>query len=303
MKPCQIHQTASITPKPVSKRRQIDPDIFHPIFGLPQNPRRRAMRVLTVLQPFAQLIVRGLKEWDVRKWSSDYSGRIAIYAAAAAPTNQLIADAKRDDEMAWTFDEQGWHTRDDLMRLPRSAVIGTVQLVGVRRADMFRDEPPLCGKVARSDFLWKLADPIEIEPIFGIAGQLKLWTLPEDVAQAVADAEARARAFIAANPPVDPGSLPCDMEYFEDLTVAEFDALPPAEWHRRVNEKLASMTDMDRDHEDAIEQDQHFEEARQEKADRAAGIVRVPEPVEIPDWYRSEERRVGKECRSRWSPD
>ena len=32
------------------------------------------------------------------------------------------------------------------------------------------------------------------------------------------------------------------------------------------------------------------------------GLARAQDPVEFADSLRSEERRVGKECRSRWSP-
>src|SRR5690242_21427468 len=32
-------------------------------------------------------------------------------------------------------------------------------------------------------------------------------------------------------------------------------------------------------------------------------VGNMPNDLEFPEHYRSEERRVGKECRSRWSPD
>src|SRR2546429_9234333 len=41
--------------------------------------------------------------------------------------------------------------------------------------------------------------------------------------------------------------------------------------------------------------------ASPETGRRQAG-PRAPVPRKTPQWHRSEERRVGKECRSRWSP-
>src|SRR3712207_7160080 len=43
------------------------------------------------------------------------------------------------------------------------------------------------------------------------------------------------------------------------------------------------------------------------KKDNVEDVGNTPRTTDVPDeyvgmWYRSEERRVGKECRSRWSP-
>src|ERR1039457_7035317 len=38
------------------------------------------------------------------------------------------------------------------------------------------------------------------------------------------------------------------------------------------------------------------------QCDRCLALVRYPLEAEFDLYYRSEERRVGKECRSRWSP-
>ena len=239
------------------------------------------MRVLSVQQPFAQLIVRGAKAWEVRQWPTGYRGRIAIHASSAVPSKQVMIDTERHDQMRWLFADQGWYDRGDLIRLPRSAVIGTVELVDVVRGGAWRDAPSQHGGFAADYFVWKLADAIEIEPV-EIKGQHKLWTLPEEVARAVADGEARARARISARSLADPGDLPFEGE-LEGITVAEYERMSPAEYDRRCREQEDRLSDVDFDHRDALEEDHSWERAKRKTADRPPRIVPVPEPRPIAD--------------------
>lgn len=43
------------------------------------------MKALTLLQPWAQLVAVGAKHYETRSWSRDYTGPLAIHAAAAIP--------------------------------------------------------------------------------------------------------------------------------------------------------------------------------------------------------------------------
>jgi hypothetical protein len=158
------------------------------------------MRVLSVPQPFAHLIARREKRYEVRTWGTAYRGRIAIHASAAVPAFQLIFDAERDPKLRRAFDFQGWKDRDALLRLPRSAIVATADLVNVLRGNELNDAADLVGELEGSEYLWELADVVEIEPVAGVTGKQNLWTLPEEVAAAVREAEASARAFAAANP-------------------------------------------------------------------------------------------------------
>jgi hypothetical protein len=103
--------------------------------GLEECERRaflgETMRTLSIQQPFAQLVVRGMKLLEVRPQDTDYRGRIAIHASAAVPPKAIEKQWKEDRDMALRFADEGWLDREDIKALPRSAIIGTVELVGV----------------------------------------------------------------------------------------------------------------------------------------------------------------------------
>jgi hypothetical protein len=176
------------------------------------------MRVLSLHQPFATLVTRGVMPFRPHVAGTPWRGRIAIHASQAAPSHEVLERAIRHPRLAQTFASQGWTSRDDLLALPRSAVVGTVEVTAVKtvrqvlldpsRADRNPDDPldiTAAGGDGRhdpaafvmpvwpDDYLWMLAGAIEFAPITGVRGRQNLWDLPEDVARAVADAERGAR--------------------------------------------------------------------------------------------------------------
>jgi hypothetical protein len=118
------------------------------------------------------------------------------------PSFSLVVDAQRDGQLAEEFASQGWRDRDDLVRLTRSAVVGTVELLRVVQPSELTELPSFVGGVEPGEFLYELTDPVEIEPVMGVAGKLNLWTLPDDIAHAVSEAEEHARQ--EPPPAVDP---------------------------------------------------------------------------------------------------
>jgi len=158
------------------------------------------MKVLSVQQPYAQLIARDIKRHEVRPWITAYRGRIAIHASAAVPPSQLLHDAVRDKRFGRELRFQGWDTMDALTALPRSAIVATVELVRIVRAREVCPAPPLVGELEGDEFLWELSDPVEIEPVRDVRGKQKLWSLPDHVASTVTEAEQRMRASLAESP-------------------------------------------------------------------------------------------------------
>ncbi|HVT37497.1 MAG TPA: ASCH domain-containing protein [Gemmatimonadaceae bacterium] len=196
------------------------------------------MRVLSVQQPFATLIVRGVKRVEVRSWETDYRGRIAIHASAAVPPHEIQRQWYDDRAMGRSFADQGWLDREDLKALPRSAIVGTVELAGVdtggwdpaRSAkdrlfsfnpitdihELIERDPhtgesrrvrsplqPLAATFKPSDFLWALRQAVEIEPIMEVSGRLNLWNLNEELSRRVAEREEKAQAGVWRPPQAD----------------------------------------------------------------------------------------------------
>lgn len=198
------------------------------------------MRVLSVPQPFAQLVVRGVKRLEVRSWEPgfEFPVRLAIHASVRAPARLDCEEWFWEREPARAFAEQGWVDRRDLTALPRGAIIGTVTLAAVHvgadvhsgKADIFawnhetarmevgeRDPQtgalrvdavrarvrPLGVAVPADSYVWVFTDPVEFEPITGVEGKLRTWALDAEMERVVVERELRARKRLWRPEPVD----------------------------------------------------------------------------------------------------
>lgn len=144
------------------------------------------MRVLSIGQPWATLIVRGVKPFEARTWSTPHRGEIAVHASSSIKawvrdecnTEPLIRKALRKAAI------------DDLNALPRGAVVGTVVVSDVHRAKEIEPELTpgilaLCGDLYEDDFLWRLEQPRELRVPIPVKGKLNLWTLPDEISAKV----------------------------------------------------------------------------------------------------------------------
>ena len=150
------------------------------------------MRVLSIKQPWATLIVRGVKRFEARTWQTPHRGQIALHASSGTAP-YVFDEADGDDVLGTIFCNQGWGESADLKALPRTSVVGTVDIVTIVPAKKIWDTLTPEDKVLVGSFeeppddlyLWELANPREIPPV-QINGKLNLWTLPDDVAAVVA---------------------------------------------------------------------------------------------------------------------
>jgi hypothetical protein len=202
------------------------------------------MRVLSVQQPWAHLIVRGMRTVEVRSWTSDYRGRIAIHASSAVPSKEIEAEWQRDEKTARVFADQGWRSRNDLKSLPRSAIVGTVELRGVHlgktlhqqnarpipRHDFNQALYSALGRVGGGygwtqprvepapvvipddQYAWTFGKPCVIDPIEDVLGLQRLWTLPKEIAATVQEREDATRSGQWKPPATDYGKRRRAME-------------------------------------------------------------------------------------------
>ena len=243
------------------------------------------MRVLSIQQPYAQLVVRGVKRLEVRTWATDFRGRIAIHASAAVPSHDIERESKTNRELGECFAEQGWEHREDLKRLPRSAIIGTVELTGVhlgrdvhaQKTDQFAwnsfsdllelaTRDPLTGHLhplrtstrplpvttPMDEYVWAFVRPVEIEPITDVTGKLNLWTLPDDLSRQVAEGEARSMIGEWDPPPVDRAKRKKSMAAWRLLWTSMLEReVDRMEENFQLNRELGRLQFPDRDFEDA----------------------------------------------------
>lgn len=110
-------------------------------------------RALTVRQPWAALIVAGIKDVENRTWRTSHTGLIAIHASAAYDDAQINAALRRFPDLAFRF----------------GAIIGHATLTGC-----VRDSPSEWAEPGRWHWLLAGARPCAVVPARGWPG---LWSL------------------------------------------------------------------------------------------------------------------------------
>lgn len=128
------------------------------------------MKALSVKQPWACLLVEGIKKIEVRSWATDYRGPLLI-CASASPNNFF------------------WHDHvDDVNRLLHAGcMIGIVNLLEVRQLVPSDEEHTLCDHQA-SAYAW-VVEPVTYVRPDKIIGKLKLFDVDDSLIHRIANDE------------------------------------------------------------------------------------------------------------------
>ncbi|HNP80161.1 MAG TPA: ASCH domain-containing protein [Nitrospira sp.] len=140
------------------------------------------MRVLSIRQPWATLIMLGIKQFETRRWRTDYRGELVIHAAATGgqtSTDALMRLERRIGAMPTSLVEKDY---------PLGALLGIVQLdeclpISPRLIAALTPLERQLGWYQDGGFVWDLARAGRVrfaEPI-PCAGRLGLWTLSADL--------------------------------------------------------------------------------------------------------------------------
>jgi hypothetical protein len=142
------------------------------------------MKTISLLQPWAALVVIGAKQFETRSWSTPYRGPLLIHASQKLPTNFQKFKFKHDEFF-----------RDyitDMEQLNYGAIIGKVELVNVYHTEGFthsliRHDKKLSAKetafgdYSAGRYAWELKDPVQFLNPIPYKGALSLWEFPEDL--------------------------------------------------------------------------------------------------------------------------
>ncbi|MGE5519226.1 MAG: ASCH domain-containing protein [Candidatus Dadabacteria bacterium] len=131
------------------------------------------MKVLSLLQPWATLVVMGLKTIETRSWSTNHRGPLLIHASLGR-AGALVALESPFDMYINNFDS-----------LPFGAIIGQVNLDDVLRVEQLffsaeeinrlSLEERAFGDYSPGRYAWLLSDAkVFVRPI-PIKGSLNLW--------------------------------------------------------------------------------------------------------------------------------
>ncbi len=142
------------------------------------------MKALTIKQPWASLIVHGIKNIENRTWKTNYRGRILIHASAkdSGALYELLNERQLD------VMNNHW-TSDIFPDRPNSAIIGEVDIVDCVLnhdniwAEHMQTHPcedveglKILNKGQKYIWNWILSNPVLYdEPILNIKGKLSFW--------------------------------------------------------------------------------------------------------------------------------
>ncbi len=122
------------------------------------------MKALTIKQPWADLIIAGIKDIENRTWKTSYRGRVLIHTSKSP--------CSRGDLEAYPLPALAGHieiSKYSPSQFTGGAIIGSVELV-----DCVMNHPSEWAE--KGVYNWILADPVKFEkPILDIKGMLGLW--------------------------------------------------------------------------------------------------------------------------------
>lgn len=127
------------------------------------------MKVLTIREPWASLIIEGYKEYEFRSWKTNYRGKILIHAGLNIEKNNLVKFKDYD------------------INIQKGKIIGEAMLTDcVKVTEDFQKELLKKDKIVYGqsdhaiDYAWKLENVIKYEEPISVKGKLGLWNYEFD---------------------------------------------------------------------------------------------------------------------------
>jgi hypothetical protein len=128
------------------------------------------MKAITLIQPWATLIILGEKKIETRSWSTNLRGEIAIHAGKKIDKSVFEKPYYRE-----AFKKYGI-TVDNIIT---SSLIGRCKIVDVKKTedliDVISEQERVFGNYDSNRYGWILDDFEAIEPIRNVKGMLGLW--------------------------------------------------------------------------------------------------------------------------------
>ncbi|XP_074522685.1 activating signal cointegrator 1 [Halichoeres trimaculatus] len=126
---------------------------------------------LSMHQPWASLLVRGIKRVEGRTWYTSHRGRLWIAAAAKKPTPQEVAEVETMYR----------HIHKKEPRFPKEyptgCLLGCVNVTDCLSQEQFREQFPDTCEESASPFVFICSNPQELLVKFPMKGKHKIWKL------------------------------------------------------------------------------------------------------------------------------
>ena len=156
------------------------------------------MKVISLLQPWASLVVLGHKKIETRSWNTKYRGELLIHASVGKKYKSIPADDPLYNHYHLLFAK---NKMQPIEHLPYGAIIGKVNLIDTEsinqfeipknnrfiKMELFDDKPTdsfeyelteqelAFGDYSPNRFGWLLSDPVLFDKPIPAKGQLGIW--------------------------------------------------------------------------------------------------------------------------------
>ena len=121
------------------------------------------MKVLTIKEPWATLIINGYKKYEFRSWKTNYRGKILIHAG------------KTTDKVAFS------RVKDYNLEINNGSIIGECNITECILVDdafdkkLRKENPVIYNNNHIGMYAWKLDNIVKYEKCIAIKGKLGLW--------------------------------------------------------------------------------------------------------------------------------
>lgn len=141
------------------------------------------MKAISLLQPWASLVIMGVKTIETRSWNTKYRGKILIHASLGK-TGSIFASS-------------GWFKKyiPHFKELPFGAIIGSVNVVDVILIEDLGMKDDLINKLTKEEkafgdytsgrYAWLLSDPKPLKVPVKARGMLSIWEYPDQLIKGV----------------------------------------------------------------------------------------------------------------------
>ena len=151
------------------------------------------MKAISIKQPWASLIVHGIKDIENRTWATKYRGKVLIHASGTwfkyPNSDSTLGDLFTDfqwEKIRENYDKNLYSILEPkaiIDRLPTSAIIGEVEIIDcvINHESIWAEKSIIFQEEEKNDekyqiFNWVLANPIFYEkPILNVKGKLSFW--------------------------------------------------------------------------------------------------------------------------------
>lgn len=127
------------------------------------------MKVITIKQPYASLIVNGYKRFEFRSWNTNFRGKILIHAGLSV-------------------DKEAYEKVKNLpIEFEKGCIIGSLNIVDCKKLDEklyleIKNNPNIYGiKEDYDGYVWILDNPKKLDNPIYIKGKLGLWNYSKDI--------------------------------------------------------------------------------------------------------------------------